>query len=420
MEQTSDSARIAQDVRRRKVFYIPGFDPFPARRYREIYRREGAEQARLSGYALELGPGGRAGRYGWHVRSTQDGQATEVQVEVLVWSDIVQASMAFSIVGTYLGLLRTAWLYIGSGTLWRLMRMRKGPVIAALYPVGMLILQLALALLAGAGIAALVLAGLSALQLHPSDLAGPPLRWGIMLVVAVLVLRWCRRLDRHFYAHYLMQDYAYSASLRGRTPPELAARLTQFGDRLAAALADDYDEVLVVGHSSGAHIAVEILADYLRSAAPRTLPPSLSLLTLGQVIPMISFLPEAGKLRADLAFLSTRADITWIDVTAPGDGCAFALCDPVAVSGVAPPGQRWPVILSAAFTQTLSPEMWQKLRWRFFRLHFQYLHAFDRPRDYDYFRITAGPLSLGRRFAGRESSKSRIGEPLSRYTSMAA
>jgi len=100
-------------------------------------------------------------------------------------------------------------------------------------------------------------------------------------------------------------------------------------------------------------------------------------------------------------------------VTAPGDGCAFALCDPVAVSGVAPVDQRWPLVLSAAFTQTLSPERWRTLRWRFFRLHFQYLCAFDRPGDYDYFRITAGPPTLAARFKGRAPSKSRIVAPTS-------
>jgi hypothetical protein len=106
-------------------------------------------------------------------------------------------------------------------------------------------------------------------------------------------------------------------------------------------------------------------------------------------------------------------------VTAPGDGCAFALCDPVAVTGVAPEGQRWPLVISAAFTQTLSPERWRHLRWRFFRLHFQYLCAFDRPGDYDYFRITAGTQTLAARYAGRPASKSRITRAVSRYRSMA-
>ena len=134
---------------------------------------------------------------------------------------------------------------------------------------------------------------------------------------------------------------------------------------------------------------------------------------------MVSFLPGAWRLRADLACLGTRTELFWLDVSAPGDGCAFALCDPVAVSGVAPDGKRWPLVISAAFTQTLSPARWRVLRWRFFRLHFQYLCAFDRPNDYDYFRITAGPKTLGARFAGRKPSKSRIERPASRHTSVA-
>ena len=142
-------------------------------------------------------------------------------------------------------------------------------------------------------------------------------------------------------------------------------------------------------------------------------------LSLGQVVPMVSFLPEAHRLRRDLHDLSQSDQLFWLDVTAPGDGCAFALCDPVAVSGVAPArGKRGPLVISAAFSQTLSPERWARLRWRFFRLHFQYLCAFDRPGDYDYFRITAGPRTLAARFADRGPSKSRIETPTSTYTGM--
>ncbi len=60
------------------------------------------------------------------------------------------------------------------------------------------------------------------------------------------------------------------------------------------------------------------------------------------------------------------------------------------------------------------------MRWRFFRLHFQYLCAFDRPGDYDYFRITAGPMTLADRFANRAASQSRIDVPVSKYTSVRA
>lgn len=335
-----------------------------------------------------------------------DGAAAAADFEVLVWSDIVKGSMDRGIWATYMQLGRTAWTYIGSGALGRLMRLRKGPVIAALYPVVFLIVQLLLALLLAWGLGRLFA------FVHPWA------AWGGLIAVP-FVLEWFRKKDGKFFAYYLMHDYAYSARSKGANPPELEARMGEFADAIAEALQGDFDEVLVVGHSSGAHLGVSILADLIRAGRVPEGGPRLGFLSLGQVVPMVSFLPEAWRLRADLAYLSQREELFWLDVTAPGDGCAFALCDPVAVSGVAPEGKRWPLVISAAFTQTLSAARWNALKRRYFRLHFQYLCAFDRVKDYDYFRITAGPITLAERFAGRGASKSRIEKPVNKFTSTA-
>jgi hypothetical protein len=408
-------------IRRRRVFYVPGYDPIHPRRYRELYRKEAAAQAAISGYAVALSPR-KGARYGWSVRGEIDGQTCLADVEVLVWSDIVRQSMATGILATYGQLARTAWVYIASGALRRLMWLRKGPVIAALYPVGMLLVQLALAMALALTVARGGMALLGALRPLGDivALAAQVLLLGAGIAAGIALLRWFRRKDGKFFAYYLMHDYAFSAQTRGANPPALEARMAGFTEAIAEALAGDTDEVLVVGHSSGAHIAVSCLADLIRAGRAPAGGPALSFLSLGQVIPMVSFLPEAHRLRADLHFLSTCERLAWVDVTAPGDGCAFALCDPVAVSGVAPAHQRWPLVFSAAFTQSLRPETWKALRWRFFRLHFQYLCAFDAPRDYDYFQITAGPLSLADRYAGRPPSRSRIDVAASRHTSMAA
>jgi hypothetical protein len=195
-----------------------------------------------------------------------------------------------------------------------------------------------------------------------------------------------------------------------------------FGARIRAALDEDVDEVLVVGHSSGAHMGVSVLADLIRAGLPGG--PVLSFLTLGHAVPMVSFLPRAGRLRADLALMAGQGRIPWVDISAPGDGCTFALCDPVAVTGVAPAEARWPLVLSAAFTRTLSPERQAALRRRYFRLHFQYLCAFDalrdRADDYDYFRTTAGPLTLWARYGQRKPSPGRIIRPVSRHRGLGA
>ena len=401
-------------VRTRRVFYIPGYDPIHPRRYRELYRKESAAQAAISGYEVTLRPKVTKGPYGWHVSAQMDGAEVETDVEVLYWSDIVRDSMANTIPATYLSLIRTASVYIFSGALFRLMRLRKGPVIAALYPVMFLLVQLLIAL--GLGLLAVWgAAALIGLVMPGAELVA----WLALPVVMIPVLRWFKAKDNKFFAYYLMHDYSFSASTLGSNSNALEERIASFAETIATALKRDVDEVLVVGHSSGAHLAVSILSDLIRAGKVREDGPVLSFLSLGQVVPMVSFLPRAQRLRADLAFLSEREELTWVDVTAPGDGCAFALCDPVAVTGVAGAGKRWPLVLSAAFTQTLSPERWKELRWRFFRLHFQYLCAFDRPDHYDYFRITAGPLTLYARYKDRAPSKSRIETPVNRYRSVA-
>jgi len=236
------------------------------------------------------------------------------------------------------------------------------------------------------------------------------------VVGGVLVL--FRRLDSRFFAYYLMHDYAFSAQVNGAYPAALEARLAVFKQAVVEGLQRDVDEVLVVGHSSGAYLAVSVLADVLRTVQLAPNGPMLNFLSLGQVVPMVSFLPNAMRLRGDLQYLAGCDQMAWVDVSALGDVCAFALCDPVAVSGVAPVSQYWPVVFSAAFSQTLSPARWRRIRWRFLRVHFQYLCAFDCPNDYDYFQITAGPLTLRQRLGSRASSPSCITEAVSKYTAV--
>jgi hypothetical protein len=400
-----------QQVKKRIVFYVPGYDPMLPRRYRELYRTEGAKQAATSGYDLTLkGRGGKAQNYGWSVDTTIEGQKTHTEFEFLLWSDIVQASMERNIAGSFWLLACTAWTYISTGSLFALMKLQKGPIIAALYPVVVLLGQLFLGLLMGC---------------FAYRVVGEYTHWSLGVItgfgILSAVMIWFKSKDNKIYAYYLMHDYAFSAQYNGDIPPELLGRMGEFADRIHAAFKEDVDEVLVVGHSSGAHLAISILADLIRRLGVPENGPKLGFMTLGHVVPMVSFLPKAWILRRDLNYLCQRDELTWVDVTAPGDGCTFALCDPVSVSGVAPEnGHKWPLIFSAAFSQTLSREYFDSIKWRFFRMHFQYLCHFDRPGDYDYFQITGGPMTLEARFIDRGPSPSVITRAVNPYTAQVA
>ncbi|MEL7343876.1 MAG: hypothetical protein AAFN59_03335, partial [Pseudomonadota bacterium] len=321
----------------------------------------------------------------WRVAMRDQGRRSEAQVTVLAWSDLVRSSMQLGVAATYVALFRTAWIYISTGALMRLARLRKGPMLAALLPVVVLLGGLVTTIAVTLGAAYWV-------------------GWWLALPAGLGVCAAVRALDRKVYASYLMQDYAFSAKEYGAYPDALEHRLAVFAQAIQEI--DDVDEILIVGHSSGAYLAVSMMADLLR-AGPRD-GPHLSLLTLGQVVPMVSLLPKANRLRDDLAQLAAERQITWVDVSAPGDGCSFALTDPVTVSGVHVQDQVWPLVLSAAYSQTLSPDRLARLRHRYFRLHFQYLCAFDDPTRYDYFAITAGAVSLRERFSGRRPSPSRL------------
>ena len=393
-------------VRRRHVFFIPGYDPNAPRRYRELYRKEGQVQAGISGYDLDVKGLTSGEGYRWQVVATIDGVTTETIFELLTWQDLVRGSMERSVISAMLAMLKTAWIYISTGALRRLWQLRPQPMIAALYPMVMVFLQLAIAY----GLGRAVAWSLSGVPGPLSAGAGI----AAFLLVMVAAIRW----DRHFYVYYLINDYAYTAHQRGRYPDELTGRIGVFADRIVSVAKSDVDEVLIVGHSSGAQLAVSALTEAVGRVGPR---PVLSLLTLGQVIPMLSFLPEAGRLRTDLNRLSRSERIAWVDVSAPGDGACFALSDPVHVSGVAPSEaeKRWPKVISAAFNLSLSPDLVRRTKFRFFRRHIQYLCAFDRPRDYDYFQITAGPRTLEDRFAWRGATATRDERPLSPFRSVA-
>ena len=133
---------MTQDVFRRRVFYIPGFDPFPPRRYRELYRTESQEQARISDYTIVQELLRSTENFGWRFTSTIEGRDAVSDFTVLTWSDLVKSSMAHGVLRTYLSLIKTAWIYISSGALCDVMKLRKGTVIAALYPVEFLLAEL--------------------------------------------------------------------------------------------------------------------------------------------------------------------------------------------------------------------------------------------------------------------------------------
>jgi hypothetical protein len=393
-------------VRQRCVFYVSGFDPKGAAHYHALYRQQAALQAQAGGLAIEAGPRRKlpSGNAAWSVNAMDDGVAVRTWYEFMRWDDVVRAHWPRHQWQLWSDVISTTVFNLRHGALWKMYRLSWPPAFALFMP-----FMLLCAVLAGMPL-------LGALTGWALWNAGANVPVAIAAgVVAASLLGWAGlRLEARYSMYWMMRSYAFTArQARGETP-DLEARLDAQADRLVERLREGVDdEVLVVGHSSGAIMAAIIVARALQRIPEfaRQQRPVLSLLTLGQWIPLLGLLPQARVFRQELTALATAPKLDWVDFSAPPDGCCFALTDPVAGSGLEVPDRAAdrPKLLSPRFAQMFDSEAYAALKRDKFRMHFQYLMASPAPAEYDYFRITAGTRTLGLRYAGQHGTKDYSG-----------
>lgn len=388
-------------VRRRHVLYLSGFDPQGPAHYHALYRDQAALQAQVSGDRINVGPRQREGdNAAWTVlwQGADGGEPVETRYEFLRWDDIVRAHWPRGQFKLLAITLQTTWRMVRNGSLWRIWQTSWPAFLALVLPATLIVAV------------TLVTVGLVA--------AGGWLisrGWGVAPALALSVVGgsalawWAGRAQRKVQMAWLMRSASAILLQAQGGLPEMEARLDAFAARLCAlTLHPMVDEVLVVGHSSGAMLAASVVARALVRAPDLGEPGSrLSLLTLGECIPVLSYQPQAHAFRQELAQLREAAALSWVDVTAPPDGCCFALIDPTAVcdDGL-PNGQRekaGPKRVSPRFAQSFEPYRWRAIRRDKYRCHFQYLMAVDLPGGYDYFAISAGDRRLSQRFAHQTS-----------------
>jgi pimeloyl-ACP methyl ester carboxylesterase len=165
---------------------------------------------------------------------------------------------------------------------------------------------------------------------------------------------------------------------------------------LAVAKANEVDELAVVGHSTGGVIASAIMVRALELDPDLGRDgPRLALLTLGSVMPAVALHPAAQGMRNIVARLAAARTLAWIDCQCRKDIMCFSFFDPVDGVGVKVGPQRCnPSLWRISFKEMFSPEVYGRFKWNFFRVHYQYIMAGDRPAPYDYVLIVAGPMAI--------------------------
>ena len=148
-------------------------------------------------------------------------------------------------------------------------------------------------------------------------------------------------------------------------------------------------------------LGVEILARALKlDPALGRHGPRIVLLTIGGNFPIVGFHAESQDFRDHLRSLAIEPSIDWIDCQSRKDVMNFFPFDPIAGHGIDVGGSRRnPTIVPVRFREIIKPEHYNLFRWKFFRVHFQFVMANERPHAYDFFMIVCGPIPLSERMS---------------------
>jgi hypothetical protein len=370
----------AQEVKKRCVFFLGGYEPIPPERQHERFVRElGRFQktwhvtSTVSGPALSEG-GAVAS---WTVETRGPDWAVETEYRSLLWEDLVASDFERSDWERVPCAIRAFADFIWSGTAWRYFAVNWRYGLFFLYPI---------LILAGFAATGLALAWQATGYGLPQLLV--PL--AALAVFAVLTV-WP---GRFLLLPYMLDDWLFAYELVHRTRSGLDERLDVFAKDVAAKLsAGDVDEIVFAGHSLGCALKVEVLDRALRLAPDfGARGEQLSVLSTGSSLLKIALHPAASWLREAVARVSQNQAVFWVEYQTMVDIISFYKVNPLHALKLPDTGR--PRIVRVHVRDMLEPETYRRFKGNFFRLHRQLVMGNDKRYFYDYFMVCCGPFRL--------------------------
>jgi pimeloyl-ACP methyl ester carboxylesterase len=383
------SRYLSPMVKRRYVFHIAGYDPIGAAWYR-LFKRELAKFAQLWNVRPTLSDLERSSKGAdvrWRVATSAANWQVETVYEPLLWDDIVLSDFARPtrerVSKSPLAFLDIVW----SGAVFRYFKANWQYALFFFFPY---VLVCAFALVAAAiaywvadfttlaPIPRIALAGVLAVVLFIALLYWPGRRWRVQQALDDWIFSW---------------DYVYDRR------PDLDARLDRFAEAVIARSREaEWDEIVIVGHSMGATLLLEVVTRALaRDPDLGRHGPAVCVLTVGSTIPKFTLHPAGKRFRRYAAALVKEPSIAWAEYHARSDAISFYKFDPVTLTRFyGDPIRGKPLMRRVRLQHMLERSTYWRFRLRFMRLHYQFIMANERRTTYDYFMMVCGPVPFAR------------------------
>jgi hypothetical protein len=225
-------------------------------------------------------------------------------------------------------------------------------------------------------------------------LPGGPVLPALLGIAAALGVG--RYLGTRYFVYHLMDLWSFSREhLRGRRQ-DIEGHYALWAERIAERIGEkQYDEVLLVGHSTGGALILDLAAVLAEKLRQEGRPVDFSLMTVGSTSLKVALHPAAKKARQRLASLAGYPNIRWTEFQALTDIINFYKCDPYRMAGLQHKrSDAFPRMFQVRFKGMLDAKQYKRIKRNFFRVHYQFISANNRPYFFDFFMVTCGPLRL--------------------------
>lgn len=371
---------MAEKVKKRLVFYISGFDPRGVRHYYQLYKREAQKQAVVSEYKIEVGPRKKNSfcSYNWEInfKDSQDNSSV-TDYHFLDYGKLIRDEWRPKMYLVLLDALKCYYHMIKEPIIYMLYKLSWPSALAACIPLIIILLSI---------FAASIFSLLVYLFMPIETLW---LRALVALGSAIVPLFLCHRLDRYTNHYWITRSLAFICLQKFKSN----TGASKIFDELAAVAAEkinrnNYDEVIIVGHSVGSVISVEVSQRLLGLINPSR---PIELVTLGGLVSTTMSNPLAVEFSAQvIELVENEGKLRWSDAAARTDGVAMCDVHPYLLIGKSLEGVKLPVMKRLNFFEEMSAESYQNLKKDRIKFHFQYLLANEGLNKYDYFKMTAG------------------------------
>ena len=367
----------------KRIYYISGFDPRGARFYHQLFKEESKKSELLSGASISTTRRKVVDQHvtNWQIDSIWNGVSYKIDYRFMNWDDVIKH---YWLSNVWLLIFKSIPMYFNHLKIRLFPKFKKagrGPYICIIYPLVFCLLSLFLTVLTGFLLYFLV-----------SYISN-------FVILAVLTSvagmyyfsKFMLHIGDKFNVWWILQTYLFLSLWMQNPLPELETKLKAFAKKIVQEQEDfSVDEVIVVGHCFGSLLVVQMMAELLNLNHDK-LKNKLTVVTLGQCIPYLSYAPSASHFREKLQAFANNKFYSWFDMGARADMLCFQQVNPAKAEGVRLESDAVPNQFVVKPFEMFSPERYKVIKKNKMRIHFQYLMAADLKNEFDYFEIVTGP-----------------------------